>query len=54
VKFKTDSDRRAWRDYAAAALSSIDLGTVGAEGAVPEAVKAADLMLREEQKRRSG
>jgi hypothetical protein len=57
VLFKDDSDRHAWRVYAAAALQGLlvsdapkDYASLG--GAAADAAEVADAMLAEERKRR--
>jgi hypothetical protein len=50
VLFKDDSDRHAWRVYAAAALQGLALDFAGEAAA--DAAAVADAMLAEERKRR--
>lgn len=63
VRFETDSDRHAWRDYASAALRGLmreaadheapmAARAMEAEQAAEQAARAADAMLRLEQARR--
>jgi len=57
VKLKSDSDRRAWPIYAAAALTGLTCAMFGDEepdpkGCVELAAKMADQMLEQERQRR--